>query len=43
VLRDAVAIAAQCGATALAEQASAGYAAAGGKLRPAVPAPRRPV
>jgi hypothetical protein len=43
VLRDAAEIAGRCGAVALAERARAGYAAAGGKPRPAVPEPRRPL
>ena len=40
VLRDAVEIAGRCGSPALLERARAGYASAGGKLRPVVPSPR---
>jgi hypothetical protein len=40
VLREAVDLAVTCGSPALADRARRGYVAAGGKLRPAVPAPR---
>jgi tetratricopeptide (TPR) repeat protein len=40
VLRDAVDLAAHCGSPALTDRARAAYAAAGGKPRPVVPAPR---
>jgi hypothetical protein len=40
VLREGLQIASECGSPALVERARAAYGAAGGKLRPAVPAPR---
>ena len=42
VLREAVELAEQCGSPALVARARSGYTLAGGKLRPTVPAPRRP-
>jgi tetratricopeptide (TPR) repeat protein len=40
VLREAADLAEACGSTALKERAQRGYVAAGGKIRPVVPAPR---